>query len=165
MTLYSLSESLILDCIIPTREFLGLNCVVASGLLLTDNRQNSQKEKKISLCWLQESRGCHTSDFLSFGTYGKISLWPCKGIIVSLEWPVGLYVTNPVNGVKVRVVASLYKFRELHDVHFGISLLSYLPLWSLIFFSFLHSYYFLFIFPCWIVCIFVKFFKFSNKAW
>lgn len=49
--------------------------------------------------------------FLS-GPMGKVSLWSCKGIIVSLEQPADLYVMEPENGVKVRVAASLCQVQK-----------------------------------------------------
>lgn len=96
---------------------------------------------------------------------GKVSLWSCKGIIVSLEQPVGLYVMEPENGVKVRVDSVKFLLSSSEDFMACTLLLhSYLSLKTPSFFSFLHIFC-SFVFFCCIVCIFVDaFFKFSINV-
>lgn len=69
-----------------------------------------RKEKKILIIvptarklWLLYIRFPFSQDH-----QGKVSLWSCEGIIIlSFEQLVGLYVMDPANSVKLRVVTFL----------------------------------------------------------
>lgn len=113
MTLYNLSESLLLECLVLIHQRISwfkLCCGIRLNIKEYQKKKNSLKKKKTLIIVLSARKFwlSYIGFPLSQDPRGEVSLWSSEGIIQLLfELLVGLYGMDPANSVKVRIVTLL----------------------------------------------------------